>query len=125
MRFICFLYFLTLSLFAANVEHAPSPLTYSQTSWEPFVFQEHQSIHGLIPDYLNLLEQTTPLRFHYNYETNWSAVTQQFHDGKLDLIPVLAVTIFHKTPLFQNLFSSFTSCLQAKRRNSSSKVFKM
>lgn len=64
-----------------------SPVTYSQTSWEPIVLIKNGEVSGMIHDYLDLFSKKTGLEFVYEPKKSFKDVKESYLKGELDFLP--------------------------------------
>jgi len=62
-------------------------VTYSEVNWRPLSIIENSSMHGIMGDYLALVEQRSGLKFKFVEADSWPDVLEKFKLQEIDLVP--------------------------------------
>ncbi len=94
-------------------------LTYSEIDWKPLSNIQNGEMHGLLRDYLDLLEKKIGLKFKYIPSTNWPDVLKKFKNNTINITPGAGDDTYqHKLGLLSKSFASFPFVLVTRNDTS-------
>jgi len=62
-------------------------LRYSEVNWKPLSIIQNNKMHGIMGDYLNIIEKKTGIKFIYVPSQNWGDVLKKFDNNQIDFVP--------------------------------------
>jgi len=94
-------------------------ITYSEVNWKPLSIIENGTMHGLLRDYLDLLEKRVGVKFEYIPSKNWPNVLEKFKNNKIDITPATGDDPYqNQLGLLTNSFASFPFVLVTRNDTS-------
>lgn len=64
-----------------------APIKYTDTNWQPLIFNDDGAHQGIVVDYLALIARKTGLKFEYTPSKTWAEAKQKFIHGEVDILP--------------------------------------
>ncbi|XPV68376.1 MAG: transporter substrate-binding domain-containing protein [Halarcobacter sp.] len=65
---------------------------YSEINWRPLSIIENNTMTGIMGDYLNIVSESTGIKFKFVPSHSWSEVLEKFKRGEIDLVPGIGNT---------------------------------